>query len=152
MDVRPAITIYKKSQKLAYCLLIGLALGLALQTSLVDTAIEKFHPVSRNDLMKIIRMNHSNPKLISAIIQTESEWRSNAVSHKGAIGLMQVMPESSKWLVGYSRKDLFCPEKNIIAGTKILKYYQRTSPNLRVALNKYSGGADRYYEKVMRNM
>ena len=65
---------------------------------------------------------------------------------------MQVLPESGRHYAGISRFDLFCPEKNIIAGTKILKYYQKTSPNLKVALSKYSGNAKGYYQKVMKNI
>jgi soluble lytic murein transglycosylase-like protein len=91
-------------------------------------------------------MNHQNSNLVKSIIQVESRWNSKAVSPKGAIGLMQVMPASA----GLSREQLFCPEKNIIAGCKILKYYQRTSPDLRTALHKYSGGAEGYFEKVQK--
>jgi soluble lytic murein transglycosylase-like protein len=65
---------------------------------------------------------------------------------------MQVLPSSGKLYAGYSRDELFCPEKNIIAGTKILKHYQRTSPNLESALAKYSGNTPGYYERVKRRM
>jgi acyl-homoserine lactone acylase PvdQ len=33
-----------------------------------------------------------------------------------------------------------------------LKHYQRTSPDLRTALHRYSGGASGYFEKVMRQL
>ena len=66
---------------------------------------------------------------------------------------MQVMPASAKMVgLNYSKEDLKCPEKNIKAGTAILKYYQRTSRTLEEALNKYSGGAVGYAQKVLRRM
>jgi soluble lytic murein transglycosylase-like protein len=146
------ITRYKKNQKGAYSLLIGLSFIILLIHTKLGPSSQQFQPINRADLHKIISMHHTNPKLVKAIIEVESEWNVRAVSSKGAIGLMQVMPNSGKLYAGFSRSELFCPEKNIIAGTKILKYYQRTSPNLRVALDKYSGGADGYYEKVKRRM
>ena len=82
----------------------------------------------------------------------ESKWDPNAVSSKGAIGLMQVLPNSGWHFTRFSRADLFDIEKNIQAGTTILKYYQNTSPTLRVALNRYSGGSVGYYEKVLKAM
>jgi len=149
---RKWITRYKKDQKGAYALLVGLSLSILLCNSNLGHSSRSFQPTSRQDLHNIISMYHTNPKLVKAIIQTESEWNAQAVSSKGAIGLMQVMPSSGKLYAGFSRSELFCPEKNIIAGTKILKYYQKTSANLRAALEKYSGGAEGYYEKVMRRM
>ena len=66
---------------------------------------------------------------------------------------MQVMPNSARMVgLNYSKEDLKCPEKNIKAGTRILKYYQRTSRTLEEALNKYSGGAVGYAQKVLRRM
>lgn len=146
---------YKKNEKTAYLLLVSLALILTFSSfSFRGTAhsCKQFQPINKADLLKIITKNHPNPKLVSAMIQTESRWDSNAISLKGAIGLMQVLPESGKLYAGYSMDELFCPEKNIIAGCKILKMYQKNSPNLKVALAKYSGGAANYYERVMKKM
>lgn len=66
---------------------------------------------------------------------------------------MQVLPESAR-MVGlrYDKNDLLCPVKNIEAGCRILKYYQKKFKKLPVVLAKYSGGADGYYRKVMKAM
>ena len=112
----------------------------------------EFQPLEKSYLYDLIALYHPNPRLVGALIEVESKWNHLAVSKRGAIGLMQVLPLSGMWHAGFSREELFRPEKNIIAGCKILLAYQRTSPSLRMALIKYSGGAEGYYEKVMSQM
>jgi len=142
---------YKKNERKAYLLLFISLVFLSFLPKNLNDGSKNFNPVDRAQLMEIVKRNHPNPKLVSAIIQIESGWRPLIVSNKGARGLMQVMP-STAMLFGFSKEDLFCPAKNIIAGTTILKHYQRISPNLRVALAKYSGGARNYYERVQKEM
>lgn len=150
--MRKGIYRYKKDQRIAYSILISLTILMSLVPKLLMTSTKYFQPVSREELVEIIQKHHPQPKLVKAIIQVESRWNEKAVSNRGAIGLMQVLPSTSQWLTDFSKEDLKCPVKNIIAGTTILKHYQKTSPNLRVALTRYSGGANRYYEKVMKEM
>jgi soluble lytic murein transglycosylase-like protein len=99
---------------------------------------------------KISRMHQVDPRLVRAIIHVESSGNPSAVSSAGATGLMGVMPASAR-MVGlqYRQSDLKNPEKNIIAGIRIYKYYQR-GRTLRQALHLYSGGAKDYYSKVLR--
>ena len=135
--------------KMIVLLVLVLVLGAVSQA---DNPYGEFQPLDKLYLYDLISLYHPNPKLIIAIIEVESKWNHLAVSKRGAIGLMQVLPLSAMWHAGFSREELFCPEKNIIAGCKILLAYQRTSPSLRMALIKYSGGAEGYYEKVMSQM
>ena len=148
-----SIIHYRWSAKRSLVLVLSLTLTLISMPSILTPSSVSHRPVNRQDLHKLISLNHPQPELVSSIINTESNWDSNAVSSKGAIGLMQVMPASARMVgLNYSKEDLKCPEKNIIAGTRILKYYQRTSRTLEEALDKYSGGATNYYQKVMRRM
>jgi soluble lytic murein transglycosylase len=55
------------------------------------------------------------PELIASLIDVESRWNPRAVSVKGAIGLMQLMPETAK---RYGASDPFNVEENIAAGTR----------------------------------
>jgi len=76
--------------------------------------------------------------LIRAVIQTESNFDAKAVSHAGAQGLMQLMPETAKDL---SVDDAFNPEQNIMAGSRYLKQLlQRYDGKLEPALAAYNWG------------
>jgi soluble lytic murein transglycosylase-like protein len=146
--MRKAITHYRWSPCVSVWIVVVLSVLFCMLPNLLGTTCTSFQQATRGELQKIVARNHSNPKLVEAIIHVESRWDSRAVSSKGAIGLMQVMPQSARM----TREDLFCPEKNIIAGTQILKYFQRTSPSLEIALHKYSGGSAGYAQKVIRRM
>lgn len=60
-------------------------------------------------------------RLVKSVIAAESEFTPKAKSPAGALGLMQVMPETSRQM-GVSGRALFEPEANIRAGTKYLAY------------------------------
>lgn len=147
-----SIIHYKWSPRRSLIRVATISWMLVILPSILTPASISLQPVSRADLHQIIALNHPNPRLVKAVIQVESEWNPNAVSSKGAIGLMQVMPSSGLHFAGYSREDLFCPVKNINAGTRILKHYQKTSSSLEEALKKYSGNAKGYYNKVVGRM
>ena len=55
------------------------------------------------------------PELIGALIDIESRWNPRAVSNKGAMGLMQLMPATAK---RFGAADPFNVEQNIAAGTR----------------------------------
>jgi hypothetical protein len=86
-----------------------------------------------------ISTEHGVPlKLVQAIIQVESEGNPKAVSRKGAMGLMQLMPSV---LEAYQVEDPFDPLANIDAGVRHLKYLlQEFSGNLSLALAAYNAG------------
>lgn len=76
--------------------------------------------------------------LIRAIIKTESNYNSNAVSSAGAKGLMQLMPYN---LASYGVSDPFNIEENIHAGTKHIKsYLENYGYDVNMALAAYNYG------------
>jgi len=78
------------------------------------------------------------PKLVHAIIQVESQGNPKAVSRKGALGLMQLMPEMIRL---YQLVDPFDPLANIDAGVRHLKYLlTEYSGNLSLTLAAYNAG------------
>lgn len=82
-----------------------------------------------------------NPALIKAVIRQESGFKACAVSDKGAMGLMQVMPETVEAL---KTKDPFDPAQNIEAGASYLKQMLgRFKGDLRLALAAYNAGPDK---------
>lgn len=57
------------------------------------------------------------PEFIAAVIDVESSWNPRAISPKGAMGLMQLMPETAQ---RFGARDPFDPEQNIAAGTRFI--------------------------------
>jgi len=86
-----------------------------------------------------------DPFLLAAMIQVESGFRPEAVSPKGARGLMQIMPETATWLGKHSAQsipvdDLFDPKTNIGLGAYYLTYLLERFPTLYAALAAYNAG------------
>ena len=76
--------------------------------------------------------------LVKAVIYTESYFNPNATSHKGASGLMQLMPATAE---KYGVSDLYNPHQNIVAGIKHLRYLKTLFPdNLQHVIAAYNAG------------
>ena len=79
-----------------------------------------------------------DPDLIMAIIQVESNFKSNAVSSAGAAGLMQLMPETAKDL---NVTDRFDPRDNIYGGARYMsQLLKQFNQDVILALAAYHAG------------
>ncbi len=94
------------------------------------------------------RLEYPNEALIYAIIHRESGFKTDAISNVGALGMMQIMPDTAKQItnelgIGYSYARLTKePEYNILLGSyyinKLLKLFNYSYP---LAIASYNGGA-----------
>ncbi len=97
------------------------------------------------DLIRKYSLLHDlDPKLVSRIIEVESGFDPKNVSRKGAMGLMQLMPETAKEL---GVENPFDPESNIAGGTRYFaRLLDQNSGNLSLALAAYNAGPTKVRE------
>jgi soluble lytic murein transglycosylase-like protein len=80
------------------------------------------------------------PALVHAVIVVESGFNPRAVSKRGAIGLMQLRPETAR---RYGVTDIYDPEQNVRAGARYLSdLIARFGSNLELALAAYNAGEE----------
>jgi len=112
-----------------------------------------------DERLKLLKMIHAEaaraqlpPQLVLALIQVESKFDPYAVSHSGAVGLMQIMPFWLK-LIGRADDSLVHAKTNLRMGCTILKYYLgKSHGDIREALQRYNGatvGID-YSDSVLK--
>jgi soluble lytic murein transglycosylase-like protein len=84
------------------------------------------------------RKNDLPPELVAAVVQQESKFSPTARSGAGAIGLMQLIPKTGRWL---GARDLTNPAQNIQAGAKYLRYlHDRFGGDAEKAIAAYNAG------------
>ena len=90
-------------------------------------------------IMHAARKYKVDPAIIKAIIKAESGYNPKAVSHRGARGLMQLMPKTAESL---GVEDSFCPEQNILGGVKYFKQLlNQFNDDTKLALAAYNAGS-----------
>jgi soluble lytic murein transglycosylase len=92
--------------------------------------------------------NHGvDPTLVKAVMKAESNFNSQAISPKGAQGLMQLMPDTARHMSVYDPLD---PDDNIRGGTRYLRLLDDTfQGNLELILAAYNAGPNRVKEHNM---
>ena len=126
--------------------------------------ILQFEPVQRSyfyvypyhdTVMKYASMYRVDSNLTAAVIKNESKFRREVHSHRGAVGLMQLMPDTAKWIAGqlgdteYSEQGLHEPDRNIRYGTWYLSTLQKEFyGNDVLALAAYNAGRGNVQEWI----
>ena len=84
------------------------------------------------------KKNNIRPELVAAVVQAESKFKPTARSGAGAVGLMQLVPRTGRWM---GARDLTNPAQNISAGAKYLKYlHERFDGNETKVIAAYNAG------------
>lgn len=107
------------------------------------------YPISYREHIAIYSKKYDiDPFLVAAVIRVESKYNKNALSPKGAMGLMQITPITGKWgaaeigTLDYEQELLYEPEINIEIGCwYINKLKAQFSNNLGLVLAAYNGGS-----------
>lgn len=95
----------------------------------------------------VARQERVSPFLVAAVIRVESRFRPDAVSARGAVGLMQLMPSSAGWIFMKMGRtgtpDLTDPATSIHLGSWYLRYLLNSyGGNATLALAAYNGGPE----------
>ncbi len=110
-----------------------------------EKAIEEVPFAFRKKVVEAARKYNLPVELIVSVMKAESSFNPYAVSSKGAIGLMQLMPETAKQL----GVEPFDPYENIEGGVRYLRYLiDRYDGDLPLALAAYNAGPERVTDRV----
>jgi soluble lytic murein transglycosylase len=108
-----------------------------------------WYPLEYQQIVRGHARNYSlDPALLAAVIYQESKFRADAKSSSGAIGLMQLLPDTAKGIALHTGgtqfrvEDLYDPEINVRYGAWYLRHLLRKYGAERTALAAYNAGQD----------
>lgn len=133
-------------------LVIVLAVVIALGVFVVPMVARQLLPISYEDTIERCAEEYDlPPELIAGVIRAESSWRESVVSSAGAVGLMQLTPETFTWLQSktgetYDESALKNPEINIRYGSYYLSYLRERFSDEKTQLAAYNAGPNRVQE------
>lgn len=110
-----------------------------------------FYPVKFLDYISEASIQTGIDKnIILSVIKVESNFKKSATSNSGAIGLMQIMPNTSEYMVEYYNlkniTDLYSEKENVLIGSYYLKYLSQKFENWDTIFAAYNAG-----ETTVRN-
>jgi len=134
--------------------MLVLAVGVISAVALVQEAKpgwwqRLWYPLEYDEIVRGHAQNYGlDPALLAAVIYQESKFKADAESSSGAIGLMQVLPDTAKGIAlhtggsAFRVDDLYDPELNVRYGCWYLRHLLRKYGDERTALAAYNAGQD----------
>jgi soluble lytic murein transglycosylase len=134
------------SRLLAFAAVVVVGVG-ALVASEPDWYLRLRYPVAYDHIVRSHARNYRlDPALLAAVIYQESKFRPDARSESGAIGLMQLLPETARGIAlrtggsEFRVQDLYDPELNVRYGSWYLRHLLDRYGSVEQALAAYNGG------------
>lgn len=132
-------------------IILLIAVGFGFLCDFIWTRIEYLiYPQEYSEYVEIYAEKYGIPEnAVYAVIKTESGFDSGAVSEKGAVGLMQLMPDTFRWLgkdiLGENLADgmMYDPETNIRYGTCLLSRLYNRYGSWEITFAAYNAGSAR---------
>lgn len=143
----------EEQRRINYALAAGLVilclcfvLYFLLQFSSVQRSYLYPYPY-QDEIMQYAKNYHVDSDLVAAVMKTESDFKEDARSYRGAIGLMQIMPDTAQWIAAqlgdseFTMENLREPERNIRYGIWYLSELQEEfDHNTILVLAAYNAG------------
>lgn len=125
----------------ALSLLLG-AIITVLPSSASASRLDQSDQIKAMIIQEALKSRYVSPSLALAVAETESSFRPHVVSHKGAIGVMQIMPATAKGVFSVHPDRLYQPRLNIQLGIRFLDDLIATyDGRIDLALSHYNGGS-----------
>ena len=128
-------------------LIIALSIGIGYAYDFLRDKIDRhLYPRDYREYVERYSAMYGVPEhIVYAVIKVESKFVSNAVSHAGAVGLMQITPDTFDWLMLRQKEEmdtgmLYDPETNIKYGTYLLSRYYDRYGDWKLVFAAYNGG------------
>jgi soluble lytic murein transglycosylase-like protein len=134
-----AVALFRAGPAPAPAFVSGAAKGAAPRSSAVADPSRSIPPEWRRRLSETGLRHGLDAALLAAVVRVESNFNALAVSPKGALGAMQLMPDTGKYL---GLKDFFDPDANVEAGAQYLAGLLQEFPRLENALAAYNAGPE----------
>ena len=134
---------------LAVLVAAAMVVSTALYLRGPDQVRRLFYPLSYQQEIAQAASDHQiNPYLLAAVIECESGWNPDAVSGAGAVGLMQMLPDTARQVAqmglvdsdAYPVSELASPEVNIQYGAAYLRYLIDYYDEVEHAVAAYNAG------------
>lgn len=124
-----------------FCVFLGTVIGVTAISSASAAADPK--PVVKSMIIQeAAKSAYVSPSLALAVAYVESRFQSDALSSKGAIGVMQIMPRTGQTVFGLTSQQLYDSRTNIRAGIMFLEQLiKKYDGRIDLALSHYNGGS-----------